>query len=230
MKDVIIACDFASREELNKFLEAFGEERPYVKVGMQLFYAEGAPLIKELKARGHKLFLDLKLYDIPNTVASAIKVLGGLGVDMINVHAAGGSEMMKAAKEAVQGFAQKPLLIAVTQLTSTSEELMKRELLIEKSLDEVVLAYAKNARDCGLDGVVCSAMEAKKIHEHIGEDFCTVTPGIRFAGGTADDQVRVMTPEQAKKEGADFIVVGRAITGAEHPLEAYQKCLAEFLG
>ncbi len=224
MKDVIIACDFESKAKLYEFLEKMGEKRPYLKIGMELFYAEGAEIIRDLKDRGHKIFLDLKLHDIPNTVASAIRVLGKLDVDMVNIHAAGTSNMMLAAVNALKECANKPLLIAVTQLTSIDEVRMKKELLIDSNIDEVVLAYAKNAKNCGLDGVVCSPKEAKKIHEYLGEDFLTVTPGIRFAGSSADDQVRITTPQQAKKEGVDYIVVGRAITNAENPLHVYEKC------
>ncbi len=227
MKDVIIACDFNSKENLYKFLQKLEGEKPYLKIGMELFYKEGASLVKELKAKEYKIFLDLKLHDIPNTVASALKVLGDLEVDMINIHAAGTSKMMRLARETVDKMAKKPLLIAVTQLTSTSEEMMQKEILISRQLDDVVLSYAKNAKECGLDGIVCSALEAKKIHVELGDDFLTVTPGIRFADSNKDDQVRVMTPEQASKEGADYIVVGRAITKAEKPLEAYRKCLVD---
>ncbi len=227
MKGVIIACDFDSKQKLYDFLEKLEGQKPYLKIGMELFYKEGSSLVKELKAKGYKIFLDLKLHDIPNTVASALKVLGDLEVDMINIHAAGTSNMMKLARETVDKMAKKPLLIAVTQLTSTSEEVMQKELLINSKLDEVVLSYAKNAKECGLDGVVCSALEAKKIHTELGNEFLTVTPGIRFADVSKDDQVRVMTPEQAGKEGADYIVVGRAITKAEKPLEAYKKCLVD---
>ncbi len=227
MKDVIIACDFDSKRSLYEFLEKLEGEKPYLKIGMELFYKEGASLVKELKEKGYKIFLDLKLHDIPNTVASALKVLADLEVDMINVHAAGTSKMMKLARETVDKMAKKPLLIAVTQLTSTSEETMKSELLIDKNLDDVVLSYAKNAKDSGLDGVVCSALEAKKVHQELGDEFLTVTPGIRFADSNKDDQVRVMTPEAASEEGADYIVVGRAITQAEKPLEAYKKCLVD---
>lgn len=230
MKDVIIACDFENREKLEVFLSHFREERPYLKIGMELFYAEGASLVRDLKKRGHKIFLDLKLHDIPNTVHKALQVLSNLEIDMVNVHAAGASEMMKRAKEAFSEAKKKPLLIAVTQLTSTSEERMQRELLIDRTLEEVVLGYAQNAKKSGLDGVVCSAMEARKIHEVLGEDFLTVTPGIRFAEGKSDDQVRVMTPEAAGREGADYIVVGRSITGADDPLQAYRRSLRDFLG
>ncbi len=225
MKDVIIACDFDTKSELLDFLEKFGNKRPYLKIGMQLFYSEGADIIKVLKDRGHKIFLDLKLHDIPNTVKNSISVLAKLGVDMINVHAVGTTKMMNAAREAIDELdGEKPLLIAVTQLTSTSQEVMNKELLIDKTLDDVVLHYAKNAKNSGLDGIVCSALEAKKIHDNLGADFLTVTPGIRFSDGSNDDQVRVVTPEKAREYGADYIVVGRAITKAKDPLEAYERC------
>lgn len=247
-RDVIIACDFKSADETIKFLDritrvrsevvscddiGFGAGRPYVKIGMELFYAEGPEMIKQLKARGHKVFLDLKLHDIPNTVKKAMQVLGAYGVDMVNVHAAGGVEMMKAAKEGLllgaARFADKPKLIAVTQLTSTDEETLHNQLLIDKPMDEVVKKYALNAREAGLDGVVCSAFEAAGIHEACGADFITVTPGIRFAENSNDDQKRVMTPAQAKAAGSDFIVVGRPITAAERPIDAYARCKEEFI-
>ena len=247
-KDVIIACDFASAEETIRFLDKFNKirdevvrcddisvsvSRPYVKIGMELFYAEGPQIIKTLKARGHRVFLDLKVHDIPNTVKKTMQVLGAYGVDMVNVHAAGGIEMMKAAKEGLMlgaaRFADKPKLIAVTQLTSTDEETLHDELLINKPMDEVVKQYAMNAKAAGLDGVVCSAFEAAEIHAACGVDFLTVTPGIRFAENSTDDQKRVMTPAQAKIEGADFIVVGRPITAADKPIDAYTRCKEEFL-
>ncbi|MBR3124345.1 MAG: orotidine-5'-phosphate decarboxylase [Mogibacterium sp.] len=247
-RDVIIACDFKSADETIKFLDRltrirneviscddnrFGEGRPYVKIGMELFYAEGPEMIKLLKERGHKVFLDLKLHDIPNTVKKAMQVLGGYGVDMVNVHAAGGIDMMKAAKEGLMlgaaRFADKPKLIAVTQLTSTDENTLHNELLIDRSMDEVVKKYALNAKEAGLDGVVCSAFEAKEIHEACGPDFLTVTPGIRFVENNTDDQKRVMTPAQAKLAGSDFIVVGRPITAADRPIDAYARCKEEFL-
>ena len=247
-RDVIIACDFKSADETIKFLDrltrvrnevvscddiGIGSGRPYVKIGMELFYAEGPEMIKQLKARGHKVFLDLKLHDIPNTVKKAMQVLGAYGVDMVNVHAAGGVEMMKAAKEGLllgaARFADKPKLIAVTQLTSTDEETLHNQLLIDKPMDEVVKKYALNAREAGLDGVVCSAFEAAGIHEACGTDFITVTPGIRFAENSNDDQKRVMTPAQAKAAGSDFIVVGRPITAAERPIDAYARCKEEFI-
>ncbi len=228
-RDVIIACDFNSKEELLNFLSKFGDESIYLKVGMELFYAEGPAIIKEIKAKGHKIFLDLKLHDIPNTVKKAMNVLSKLDVDMVNVHASGTVAMMEAALEGLtREDGTRPLIIAVTQLTSTSEERMRDDLLIEKPLDEVVLHYAKNTKKAGLDGIVCSAHEAKKIHDNCGEDFLTITPGIRFADGNVGDQVRVMTPAQAKIEGSNYIVVGRPITQAEDPLAAYLRCKKEF--
>jgi orotidine-5'-phosphate decarboxylase len=247
-RDVIIACDFKSADETIKFLDkltrirdevvscddiSVGAGRPYVKIGMELFYAEGPEMIKLLKDRGHKVFLDLKLHDIPNTVKKSMQVLGAYGVDMVNVHAAGGVAMMKAAKEGLMlgaaRFADKPKLIAVTQLTSTDEETLHNELLIDKPMDEVVRQYALNAKAAGLDGVVCSAFEAAEIHEACGADFLTVTPGIRFTDNAADDQRRVMSPAQAKEAGSDFIVVGRPVTAAEKPIEAYTRCKNEFI-
>ena len=247
-RDVIIACDFKSADETIKFLDritrvrsevvscddiGFGAGRPYVKIGMELFYAEGPDMIRQLKARGHKVFLDLKLHDIPNTVKKSMQVIGGYGVDMVNVHASGGVAMMKAAKEGLllgaARFAEKPKLIAVTQLTSTDEETLHNQLLIDRPMDEVVKKYALNARKAGLDGVVCSAFEAAEIHEACGADFLTVTPGIRFAENSNDDQKRVMTPAQAKLAGSDYIVVGRPITAAERPIDAYARCKEEFL-
>jgi orotidine-5'-phosphate decarboxylase len=247
-KDVIIACDFKSTDEAIQFLDrltrirdeviscddiSIGAGRPYVKIGMELFYAEGPEMIKLLKDRGHKVFLDLKLHDIPNTVKKSMQVLGEYGVDMVNVHAAGGVAMMKAAKEGLMlgaaRYADKPKLIAVTQLTSTDEETLHNELLIGKPMNEVVRQYALNAKTAGLDGVVCSAFEAAEIHEACGADFLTVTPGIRFADNSADDQRRVMSPAQAKEAGSDFIVVGRPVTAAEKPIEAYTRCKDEFI-
>lgn len=229
-KDVIIACDFSSKTETLSFLESFGEERPFVKIGMELFYAEGPAIVRELKARGHKVFLDVKLHDIPNTVKSAMRVLNGLGADIINVHAAGTAAMMQAALEgAVREDGTRPLIIAVTQLTSTGEERMQKELLINATLDEAVTAYAKNAQGAGLDGVVCSPLEAGFIKKACGGGFITVTPGIRFADGDAGDQVRVTTPARAKETGSDYIVVGRPITRAAKPLEAYRRCVSEFV-
>ena len=230
-KDVIIACDFPTRERTLAFLDGFGEERPYVKIGMELFYAEGPGIVREIKARGHEIFLDLKLCDIPNTVKSAMRVLRGTGADMINLHAFGTREMMEAALEGLTGpDGKRPLLIAVTQLTSTSEERMRRELLIDRPLAEVCLEYAENARLAGLDGVVCSPLEAGAVHEKCGAAFLTVTPGVRFAGGDKGGQVRVTTPERAGQLGSDYIVVGRPITGAEDPVAAWRRCRAEFMG
>ena len=230
-KDVIIACDFPTRERTLAFLDGFGEERPYVKIGMELFYAEGPGIVREIKARGHEIFLDLKLCDIPNTVKSAMRVLRGTGADMINLHAFGTREMMEAALEGLTGpDGARPLLIAVTQLTSTSEERMRRELLIDRPLAEVCLEYAENAGLAGLDGVVCSPLEAGAVHEKCGAAFLTVTPGVRFAGGDKGDQVRVTTPERAGQLGSDYIVVGRPITGAEDPVAAWRRCRAEFMG
>ncbi len=229
-RDVIIACDFASREQTMAFLDKFTQEKPFVKIGMELFYAEGPEIVREIKRRGHKIFLDLKLCDIPNTVQKAMAVLSRLDVDMTNLHAFGTVEMMEAA---IRGLTRpdgtRPLLIAVTQLTSTSQERMERDLLIEKPLPEVVIHYAKNARLAGLDGVVCSPLESGVVHQACGEEFVTVTPGVRFAGGDAGDQVRVTTPARAKELGSNFIVVGRPITGAEDPVAAYRRAVAEFV-
>ncbi len=230
-KDVIIACDFNGKEQLFNFLDKFKEEKPYLKVGMELFYAGGVEIVKEIKRRGHKIFLDLKLHDIPNTVKKSMAVLSAYDVDMVNLHAGGGSNMMKGALEGLtRADGTRPLLIAVTQLTSTSQELMTEELLIDKPIDEVVMSYAKNAKDCGLDGVVCSPLEAGKVHGLCGEKFLTVTPGIRLAGDAVGDQKRVTTPAMAREIGSDYIVVGRSITGAEDPVAAYRKCVKEFLG
>lgn len=230
-KDVIIACDFPTRERTLAFLDRFGDERPYVKIGMELFYAEGPDIVREIKARGHNIFLDLKLCDIPNTVKRAMSVLRGTGADMINLHAFGTAEMMTAALEGLTGpDGKRPLLIAVTQLTSTSEERMHRELLIDKPLAEVCLEYAENAMRSGLDGVVCSPLEAGAVHERCGASFLTVTPGVRFAGGDKGDQVRVTTPDRAGELGSDYIVVGRPITGAEDPVAAWRRCVNEFMG
>lgn len=230
-KDVIIACDFPTRERTLAFLDRFGDERPYVKIGMELFYAEGPDIVREIKARGHNIFLDLKLCDIPNTVKRAMAVLRGTGADMINLHAFGTAEMMTAALEGLTGpDGKRPLLIAVTQLTSTSEERMHRELLIDKPLAEVCLEYAENAMRSGLDGVVCSPLEAGAVHERCGASFLTVTPGVRFAGGDHGDQVRVTTPDRAGELGSDYIVVGRPITGAEDPVAAWRRCVNEFMG
>lgn len=229
-KDVIIACDFSSKEECFKFLDKFTEEKPFVKIGMELFYAEGPEIVREIKERGHKIFLDLKLHDIPNTVKKSMAVLSRLNVDMTNLHAAGTIDMMKAA---VIGLTRpdgtRPILIAVTQLTSTSEERMKNELLINAPIDEVVMKYAENAAEAGLDGVVCSPLEAEKVHKTCGNGFITVTPGVRFDDGEKGDQVRVMTPAEAKKIGSDYIVVGRPITKSENPVESYKRCVREFV-
>lgn len=230
-KDVIVACDFSSAEQVFTFLDKFKERKPFVKIGMELYYAEGPEIVRQIKARGHKIFLDLKLHDIPNTVKKAMAVLSGLDVDMCNVHAAGTSAMMKAALEGLtRPDGSRPLLIAVTQLTSTDQESMERELLIEKPLDQVVMSYARTARSAGLDGVVCSPLEAGKVHETCGNNFVTVTPGVRFADGDAGDQKRVTTPEKAKELGSDYIVVGRPITAAADPVEAYNRCVKEFVG
>ena len=230
-KDVIIACDFSNKEETLKFLDLFENEKPYVKIGMELFYGAGPEIVKEIKKRGHKIFLDLKLCDIPNTVMKAMKVLSGLDVDMCNLHASGTIPMMEAAiKGLTREDGTRPLLIAVTQLTSTSEEVMKRDLLIDEKLENVVMHYAKNAKAAGLDGVVCSPLEAGKVKSVCGDEFLTVTPGVRFADGDVGDQVRVTTPEKAKEIGSDYIVVGRPITAAEDPVAAYRRCVAEFVG
>lgn len=230
-KDVIIALDFPSAEETLAFLDKFaGEERkPFVKVGMELFYAAGADIVKEIKRRGHKIFLDLKLHDIPNTVGRSMAVLSALDVDMCNLHAGGGVAMMKAALEGLtRADGSRPLLIAVTQLTSTSEEVMHRELWIDRPMDETVMHYAANAASAGLDGVVCSPLEAGKVHEVCGEGFLTVTPGIRFDDASKGDQVRVTTPARARELGSDYIVVGRPVTAAEDPVWAYRRCIADF--
>jgi orotidine-5'-phosphate decarboxylase len=230
-KDVIIACDFNGKEQLYKFLDNFKEEKLYLKVGMELFYAGGSEIVKEIKARGHKIFLDLKLHDIPNTVKKAMAVLSSLDVDMVNLHAGGGSVMMKYALEGLtRPDGTRPLLIAVTQLTSTNQELMTNELLIDKPLDEVVMSYALNTKNAGLDGVVCSPLEAGKVHDVCGKSFLTITPGIRLAGDSVGDQKRVTTPKLARELGSDYIVVGRSITGAEDPVKAYRQCVQEFLG
>ena len=230
-KDVIIACDFSSKEETLAFLDRFSGKKPYVKIGMELFYAEGTEIVREIKARGHQIFLDLKLHDIPNTVKKSMSVLSRLDVDMVNLHAAGTRAMMEAALEGVtRPDGSRPLVIAVTQLTSTSQERMQEELLISAPIDETVMHYAANAEKAGLDGVVCSPMEAGKVHETCGKQFLTVTPGIRFADGDKGDQVRVTTPAQAKEIGSDYIVVGRPITAAADPVAAYERCVAEFVG
>ncbi|WP_455716684.1 orotidine-5'-phosphate decarboxylase [Anaerosporobacter sp.] len=230
-KDVIIACDFNSKEEVMKFLSKFEDESLYLKIGMELFYSEGPQIIKEIKKQGHKIFLDLKLHDIPNTVMKAMRVLADLDIDMCNVHAAGTIPMMEAAlKGLTREDGTRPLLIAVTQLTSTSEETMKKDLLINEPIEEVVSHYAKNAKISGLDGIVCSPLEAKGVHDSCGAQFLTITPGIRFATDDKGDQTRVMTPAQAKEMGSDYIVVGRPITGAENVVEAYRRCVKEFVG
>lgn len=231
-KDVIIACDFASAEQTMTFLDKFeGEERkPFLKIGMELYYAEGNAIVKEIKRRGHKIFLDLKLHDIPNTVRKAMKVLSALDVDMVNVHAAGTVEMMRAAKEGLtRADGTRPLLIAVTQLTSTSEQTMQEELLINATIGDTIIKYAQNAKAAGLDGVVCSPLESSIVKEACGGEFMTITPGIRFAESAADDQVRITSPARARQLGSDYIVVGRPITAAEDPVAAYRKCVNEFL-
>lgn len=229
-KDVIIACDFADKETALSFLDKFEGRKPFVKIGMELFYAEGPQIVREIKARGHKIFLDLKLHDIPNTVKKSMAVLSRLDVDMCNLHAAGTSRMMEAALEGLtRPDGTRPLLIAVTQLTSTDQEAMERDLLIKEPIDKVVMHYAETAKNAGLDGVVCSPLEAQKVHEVCGEKFLTVTPGVRFADGDIGDQKRVMTPEQAKKIDSDYIVVGRPITAAPDPVAAYERCIKEFV-
>ena len=230
-RDVIIACDFASREATMSFLDRFQDEKPFVKIGMELYYAEGPAIVRDIKARGHKIFLDLKLHDIPNTVKKAMNVLSRLDVDICNLHAAGTVSMMKAALEGLtRPDGTRPLLIAVTQLTSTDQESMENDLLIKEDINDVILHYAKNAAAAGLDGVVCSPLEAGRIHENCGRDFLTVTPGVRFADGDVGDQKRVTTPARAKEIGSDYIVVGRPITAAEDPVAAYRRCVAEFVG
>ncbi len=226
-KDVIVACDFPGRQETLAFLDRFTGKKPFVKVGMELYYAEGPGMVREIRERGHRIFLDLKLHDIPNTVKKAMAVLSRLEVDLVNLHAAGTKAMMEAALEGLtRPDGTRPLLIAVTQLTSTDQQRMERELLIERPLPEVVLHYAGLAREAGLDGVVCSPLEAKAVHEACGRDFLTVTPGVRFAGGEVGDQVRVTTPALARQIGSDYIVVGRPITQAADPVAAYDRCLA----
>lgn len=230
-KDVIIACDFSSAEKTFEFLDKFTGRKPFVKIGMELFYAEGPSIVKEIKKRGHKIFLDLKLHDIPNTVKKAMSVLSNLDVDITNLHASGTTAMMEAAIEGLtRPDGTRPLLIAVTQLTSTSQESMENDLLIKEPIDEVVMHYASNAKKAGLDGVVCSPLEAGKVHERCGAEFLTITPGVRFADGDIGDQKRVMTPAEANKIGSDYIVVGRPITAAEDPVAAYERCVAEFIG
>ena len=230
-RDVIIACDFSSAEETFKFLDKFEGKKPFVKIGMELYYAEGPAIVKEIKARGHKIFLDLKLHDIPNTVKKAMAVLSRLDVDMTNLHAAGTKRMMEAAIEGLtRPDGTRPMLIAVTQLTSTDQEAMENDLLIKEPIDKVVMHYAHCAMEAGLDGVVCSPLEAGKVHDTCGKSFVTVTPGVRFADGDIGDQKRVMTPAAAKEIGSDYIVVGRPITAAEDPVLAYERCCAEFIG
>ena len=230
-KDVIVACDFSSAAQTLQFLDRFTGRKPFVKIGMELFYAEGPEIVRQIKARGHKIFLDLKLHDIPNTVKKAMAVLSRLDVDIVNLHAAGTTAMMEAA---LQGLTRpdgtRPLLIAVTQLTSTDQESMERDLLIREPIADVVMHYARTAKAAGLDGVVCSPLEAAKVHDACGVDFLTVTPGVRFADGDVGDQKRVMTPAQAKAVGSDYIVVGRPITAASDPVGAYERCIEEFVG
>ena len=230
-KDVIIACDFASKADVLAFLDKFTGKKPYVKIGMELFYAEGPTIVREIKARGHKIFLDLKLHDIPNTVKKSMSVLSGLDVDMTNLHASGTVRMMEAAIEGLtRPDGTRPLLIAVTQLTSTDQEAMENDLLIREPIADVVMHYAANAKKAGLDGVVCSPLEAEAVHGRCGKEFITVTPGVRFADGDIGDQKRVMTPAEAKRIGSDYIVVGRPITAAADPVAAYERCVAEFVG
>lgn len=230
-KDVIIACDFSSAQATFDFLDKFTEEKPFVKIGMELYYAEGPSIVREIKKRGHKIFLDLKLHDIPNTVKKAMAVLSKLDVDMTNLHAAGTIDMMKAALEGLtREDGTRPILIAVTQLTSTSEERMQKELLIHSSINDTIVKYANNAKEAGLDGVVCSPLEAGMVKESCGSGFMTVTPGVRFADGDVGDQVRVTTPQKAKEIGSDYIVVGRPITAAADPVAAYRRCVEEFVG
>ena len=228
-RDVIVALDFSGRDEVISFLDRFSGKKPFVKIGMELYYAEGPEIVKEIKERGHKIFLDLKLHDIPNTVEKAMRVLSRLNVDMVNLHAAGTTAMMEAALRGLtREDGTRPLLIAVTQLTSTDQESMEKDLLIKEPIADVVMHYAETAKNAGLDGVVCSPLEAAKVHEVCGKDFLTVTPGVRFAENDKGDQKRVMTPEEAKKIGSDFIVVGRPITKAADPVAAYERCIREF--
>ena len=229
-KDVIIACDFDSKEKVLSFLDLFTDRKPFVKIGMELYYAAGPEIVREIKKRGHKIFLDLKLHDIPNTVKKSMAVLSGLDVDMCNLHAAGTVRMMEAALEGLtRADGTRPLLIAVTQLTSTDQESMENDLLIKEPIDKVVMHYAANAKKAGLDGVVCSPLEAQKVHDTCGADFITVTPGVRFADGDVGDQKRVMTPAEANRIGSDYIVVGRPITAAADPVAAYERCVKEFI-
>ena len=230
-RDVIIACDFPSGEQTLAFLDRFEGKKPFVKIGMELFYAEGPAIVRAIKERGHKIFLDLKLHDIPNTVKKAMAVLSRLDVDICNLHAAGTAEMMRSALEGLtRPDGTRPLLIAVTQLTSTNQEALEKVLLIDRPIDQVVMSYAENAKRAGLDGVVCSPLEAEKVHNLCGRDFLTVTPGVRFADGDKGDQKRVMTPAQAREIGSDYIVVGRPITAAADPVAAYHRCLSDFVG
>lgn len=230
-RDVIIACDFSSAEETLNFLDLFKEEKPFVKIGMELFYAAGPDIVKKIKERGHKIFLDLKLHDIPNTVKKAMKVLSGLDVDMTNLHAAGTKAMMEAALEGLtRPDGSRPILIAVTQLTSTDEDRMRNELLINATLPDTVMKYASNAQEAGLDGIVCSPLEAGIVKDKLGKNFITVTPGVRFADSAKDDQARITTPAKAREIGSDYIVVGRPITQAEDPVAAYRRCVKEFVG
>ena len=229
-KDVIVACDFAGREQVFEFLDKFTDKKPFVKIGMELFYAEGPQIVRDIKARGHKIFLDLKLHDIPNTVTKAMRVLSNLDVDMTNLHAAGTSAMMEGAlKGLTRPDGSRPMLIAVTQLTSTDQESMERDILIREPIDKVVMHYAQTAKNAGLDGIVCSPLESGKVHEACGSDFVTVTPGVRFAENDSGDQKRVMTPAEAKRIGSDYIVVGRPITAAADPVAAYERCVREFV-
>ena len=230
-KDVIIALDFDTKEKVFSFLDLFEDKKPFVKIGMELFYAEGAEMVRELKRRGHKIFLDLKLHDIPNTVKKTMAVLSKLDVDMTNLHASGTKKMMEYALEGLKREdGTRPILIAVTQLTSTDQTALEEDLLIKEPIDKVVMHYALNAKNSGLDGVVCSPQEAEKVHNVCGKNFITVTPGVRFADGDKGDQKRVMTPKEAREIGSDYIVVGRPITSAENPVEAYNRCIKEFLG
>ncbi|MBQ8216995.1 MAG: orotidine-5'-phosphate decarboxylase [Oscillospiraceae bacterium] len=229
-KDVIVACDFAGRKQVFEFLDKFTDTKPFVKIGMELFYAEGPQIVRDIKARGHKIFLDLKLHDIPNTVTKAMRVLSGLDVDMTNLHAAGTTAMMEGAlKGLTREDGSRPMLIAVTQLTSTDQESMERDILIHEPIDKVVMHYAQTAKNAGLDGIVCSPLESGKVHEACGKDFVTVTPGVRFAENDSGDQKRVMTPAEAKRIGSDYIVVGRPITAAADPVAAYERCVREFV-
>lgn len=230
MKDVIVACDFSTKREIMEFLDLFKEEKPYVKIGMELFYAEGPEMVREIKARGHRIFLDLKLHDIPNTVYKAMKNVALLNPDMTNVHAAGGIEMMKAAKKAVDEINPNIELIAVTQLTSTSSDVLRNELWIDHTINDTIVHYASNAAEAGLAGVVCSPLEAEMIHNAAGASFVTVTPGIRFADAAKDDQKRITTPAKAREIGSDYIVVGRPITASSDPVASYRRCVKEFLG